>query len=343
MKKILSIDGGGIRGIIPAQILVALEEKIQKKTNNPDARISNYFDFFAGSSTGGLLIALLLCRDEYEPKKPKFSTREALDLYQKYGNKIFKVSFLSKLLNYKSLFTEKYRAEPLENILDHYFGDARLSELLKPCLITAYNIQERKAHFFASHDYSKKGDCSDFYVRELCRATSAAPTYFEAAFLRSIGSLSYALIDGGIFANNPALCAYSEVRNSIGDPTAKDMLILSLGTGSENKSYPYKKAKRWGALGWIKPSIDIMMSAASETTDYHLVRIFSAGGNQANYCRIQPKNLRGADPEMDHADDRNIQALLDLGFRTAYDYSDELDAIVDRIIKEKDHDPVKFE
>lgn len=343
MKKILSIDGGGIRGIIPAQILVALEEKIQKKSNNPEARIASYFDFFAGSSTGGILIALLLCPDEIDSQKPKFSAKEALDLYETFGNKIFNISFLSKFFNYKSLFTEKYPAKPLENILDHYFGDARLSELLKPCLITAYNIQERKAHFFASHDYSKKGDCSDFYLRELCRATSAAPTYFEAAFLRSIGGFKYALIDGGIFANNPALCAYSEVRNSIGDPVARDMFILSLGTGSENKSYLYKKAKRWGALGWIKPSIDIMMSAASETTDYHLVRMFSAGGNQGNYCRIQPKNLRGADPEMDHADDRNVQALMDLGFRTAYDNSDELDTIVERIILEKDRDPVEFE
>lgn len=343
MKKILSIDGGGIRGIIPAQVLVALEEKIQKKSNNPEARIANYFDFFAGSSTGGILTALLLCPDDYDPQKPKFSAKEALDLYQKYGNQIFKLSFLRKLINYKSLFSEKYRAKPLEGILFNYFGNARLSELLKPCLITAYNIQERKALFFASHDYSKKGDCSDFYLKDLCRATSAAPSYFEAAFLKSIGGFSYALIDGGIFANNPALCAYSEVRNSIGDPTARDMLILSLGTGSENKSYLYNKAKRWGALGWIKPSIDIMMSGASETTDYHLVRMFSAGGNQANYCRIQPKNLRGADPEMDHADDRNIQALMDVGFRTAYDYSDELDFIVDRIIKEKDRDPVEFE
>lgn len=343
MKKILSIDGGGIRGIIPAQILVALEEKIQKKSNNPEARIASYFDFFAGTSTGGILICLLLCPDEYDPQKPKFSAKEALDLYQKYGNKIFKVSILSKILNYKSLFSEKYRAKPLEDILLNYFGKARLSKLLKPCLITAYDIQERKAHFFASHDYSKKGDCSDFYLKDLCRATCATPAYFETAFLKSISGFKHALIDGGIFANNPAFCAYSEVRNSTGDPLAKDMLILSLGTGSENKSYPYAKAKRWGALGWIKPSIDIMMSAASETTHYHLERMFSAGRNQANYCRIQPHTLKGADPEMDHVDDRNIQALMDLGFRTAYDYSDDLDTVVDRILKDKDKDPVEFE
>ena len=343
MKKILSIDGGGIRGLIPAQVLVALEEKIQKKSNNPGARIVNYFDFFAGTSTGGILTCLLLCPDEFNPRMPKFSAKEILELYQKYGSNIFKASILRKLLNYKSLFSEKYRAKPLEDILENYFGNVRLSQLLKPCLITAYDIQERKAHFFASHDYSKKGNCSDFYLKDLCRATCAAPTYFEAAFLKSLSGFRYALIDGGMFANNPALCAYSEVRNSIGAPVAKDMLILSLGTGSENTSYPYAKAKRWGALGWIKPSIDIMMSAASETTDYHLERMFSAEGNQSNYYRIQAHTLKGARPEMDHADDRNVRALMDLGFRTAYDYSDDLDTIVNRILPEKNKDPVEFE
>jgi patatin-like phospholipase/acyl hydrolase len=68
-------------------------------------------------------------------------------------------------------------------------------------------------------------------VRDVCRATSAAPTYFETAKVKSLSNVSYALIDGGVFVNNPALSAYSEVRTSTGNPTAKDMLIVSLGTG----------------------------------------------------------------------------------------------------------------
>ena len=76
MKKILSIDGGGIRGLIPGQVLVALEKKLQQKTNDPDARIASYFDFFAGTSTGGILTCLLLCPDENNPQKPKFSAEE---------------------------------------------------------------------------------------------------------------------------------------------------------------------------------------------------------------------------------------------------------------------------
>lgn len=336
MKKILSIDGGGIRGLIPGQILVALEKKLQERSRDPMARIATYFDFFAGTSTGGILTCLLLCPDEHDPKRPKFSAEEAVDLYKRYGDKIFKVSFLSKLLNYKSLFSEKYPASHLEEVLLTYFRDKRLSELLKPCLITSYDIQERKTHFFASHDYPRKGDGGDFYLKDVCRATSAAPTYFEAALVKSISGVSYPMIDGGIFANNPSLCAYSEVRNSAGDPSAKDMLILSLGTGGENKSYAYQKAKVWGALGWIKPSIDIMMSGAAESTNYHLVKMFEVTGSGANYCRIQPEHLRNAVPEMDNASQQNMQALIELGIKTAQDYSDELDAIVERIIDDKD-------
>ena len=93
MKKILSIDGGGIRGIIPGMILVALEDKLKRESKNPDAAIVDYFDFFAGTSTGGILTCLLLCPSDTDPLRPRFSAREALDLYLQHGNEIFKMSF----------------------------------------------------------------------------------------------------------------------------------------------------------------------------------------------------------------------------------------------------------
>ncbi|MEJ7780760.1 MAG: patatin-like phospholipase family protein [Daejeonella sp.] len=315
MKKILSIDGGGIRGIIPGQVLVSLEKKLQAKTSDPDARISDFFDFFAGTSTGGILSCLLLCPDGNAPGRPKFTAEEAVDLYKQNGSKIFNTYWWGRFLNYKSLFSEKYYARPLEDILQNYLGDAKLSQLLKPCLITAYDIQERKAHFFASHDYPRKGDGGDFLLRDVCRATSAAPTYFETALIRSVSGVSYPMVDGGMYANNPSLCAYSEVRNARGNPDAVDMFVVSLGTGGENRAYDYEAAKDWGAMGWIKPSIDIMMSGAAETTNYHMEKMFSARGHGANYTRIQPSDLRNAKPEMDDASRENIQALVEVGIK----------------------------
>lgn len=334
MKKILCIDGGGIRGIIPGQVLVALEKKLQIKTGNSDARIAHYFDFFAGTSTGGILTCLLLCPDDKNPLMPKFTAQQAVDLYMKNGTDIFNASRWQKII--RSLMDEKYSSKPLEKILLKYFGNTKLSGLLKPCLITAYDIMERKTHFFAQHDYKRKGDGGDFYVRDVCRATSAAPTYFETALVQSISGVTYPLIDGGIFANDPALCSYSEVRNSKGLPTAINMFILSIGTEGENKSYHYNKAKKWGAIQWIKPVIDIMMSASAETTHYHLQKMFEAIGKPGNYIRIQPKSLGNAKPEMDDASPNNLNALKEVGIRTAENCNAELDSIVDILLEGED-------
>ncbi len=339
MKKILSIDGGGIRGIIPGQVLIALETKLQAKTNDAGARLASYFDFFAGTSTGGILTSLLLCPDDGNPGRPRFSAKDAVDLYVKYGNKIFDLSVWQKIKSADGFLGEKYNAEALEDLLKSYFGDLKLSHLLKPCIIPAYDIQERKATFFAQHDYALKGDGSDFFVRDVCRATSAAPTYFSPALIKSVSGVSYPFVDGGVFANNPTLCSYAEVRNAAGSPAAKDMYIVSLGTGGTHKSYSYDHAKNWGAAGWIEPVIDIMMAGAAEITHYQTTQMFSANHNENNYVRIQPENLRNASPDMDNATAENIQNLIEVGISTA-ENCPELDHIIDMLLAGPD--PVVF-
>ncbi|MBB6609992.1 patatin-like phospholipase family protein [Pontibacter sp. Tf4] len=341
MKRILSIDGGGIRGIIPGQVLVALEEKLQHRSGNSDARLADYFDFFAGTSTGGILTCISLCPSELDPTKARFSAQEAVDLYVHYGKDIFDVTLWQQLQSGFGTFDEKYNASALEELLERYFGELRLSQLLKPCLIPAYDTERRAAHFFAQHDSNKLGAGADFLVRDVCRATSAAPTYFETAMVRSCSGVPYSLVDGGVFANNPALCAYSEVRNAMGNPSAKDMFLVSLGTGSMHTPYDYTEAKDWGAIGWIRPVIDIMMAGASETTDYHLSKMFSAGGNEANYVRIQPAWMGNASLDMDNATAANIQALVEVGVETAQNCAAELDRIVDVLLAGTD--PVEYE
>lgn len=340
MKKILSIDGGGIRGIIPGQIMVALEEKLKIKTGDQNVRLADYFDFFAGTSTGGILTCLSLCPSDDNPNKAKFTAQEAVNLYLNHGAKIFDRTSIQKVLNPNGLLDEIYNAFPLENLLAEYFGDLKLSQLIKPCIIPAYDIDNRSSHFFAQHDYIKYGRGKDFLVRDVCRATSAAPTYFEAALVKSMSGVSYPLIDGGVFANNPTLCAYSEVRNAVDNPTAADMFIVSLGTGSQHASYKYKQAKDWGKIGWIQPVIDIMMAGASETTNYHLGKMYSAVRSEKNYSRIQPAKMGNASLDMDNVSKVNLQALAEVGIKTAEDCSEELDRIVQILLEGED--PVKF-
>ena len=327
LTRILSIDGGGIRGIIPGQILVALEEKLQQMDNNPDACLADYFDLIAGTSTGGILTCIYLCPSEDDPKKPRFSAKDAVELYLNRGDEIFDVSFWHKVRSAGGITDEKYDEGNLEEALEDYLDDLMLSDLIKPSLITSYDIKNRKGHFFKSHR-AKKDKSYDFRVRDAARATSAAPTYFEVARVKSADNLVYPLVDGGVFVNNPALCAYSEARTTKFDsfrnkPKAAEMAILSIGTGNEDESYEYKKAKDWGAVQWIVPIIDIMMSGVSQTVDYQLKQIYDAVGRPKQYMRISP-DLFGADTKMDNASMKNLKALKQAGIENAKKYDKQL-------------------
>ena len=334
--RILSIDGGGIRGILPGQILVALEKKLQEKSDNAEARIADYFDLMAGTSTGGILTCLYLCPGKKEPERSRFSASEAVELYLERGDEIFDVSVWKRLSAGNGVWDEKYSADELEKALEEYLGELKLSELLKPCLITSYNIRKRKTHFFKQHK-AKESIKDDFLVRDVARATSAAPTYFEVARVESMSLTPYPLIDGGVFANNPALCAYAEARTLQEKPTAKDMFLLSLGTGKIKEPYYYKEAKDWGKVGWLGPVLDIMMSGVAETVDYQLNQIFDSVGESSRYVRIAPE-LGNAKPEMDNATIENLRALKEAGEKCAQENDAVLDEVADRLVKMPDRE-----
>ncbi|MCX6180199.1 MAG: patatin-like phospholipase family protein [Chlorobiales bacterium] len=323
--RILSLDGGGIRGIIPGQVLVALEQKLQKISGKAEMRIADAFDLIAGTSTGGILTCLYLCPEGSKPR-PKFSAQEAVDLYLQNGDNIFDVSVFKNIESLGGLSDEKYSAHVLEKTLKEYLGDLKLSDMLKPCLITAYDITRRKAQFFNSADVAKKGNGWDFYLRDVARATSAAPTYFEPANISALDRQVYPLIDGGVFANNPAMCACVEAFNLQPKLKVNDLKVLSLGTGEVDKSYHYSEAKNWGKLGWIGPVLDVMMSGVSETVDFQIQKLFNSAGCSDQYLRLQ-LNLQDypdVDPAMDNASEHNMTALESAGQQLALDSEHEL-------------------
>ncbi len=328
--RVLSIDGGGIRGIIPGQILVVLEEKLKKAVNNDNARIADYFDLIAGTSTGGILTCAYLAPSVDDPSRPAFTAGEVVDLYLKNGGTIFSTSLKKKIVSAEGIIDEKYPSEGIEKVLHNYFGERKLSGLLKPCLISSYDINRRQLHFFTQHDARKK-EGWDFYVRDVARATSAAPTYFECSDVRSDSGITYPLIDGGVCVNNPALCAYTEAFTLFNART-KDMAILSLGTGSKEKSYTWDHAKGWGLISWAQPLVSIMMSGASEAADYQLRQIFSAERIPEKYLRINTEFREGISPELDDATEENMNALRELGAETAQKFEKELDEFIKYLI-----------
>ncbi len=327
--RILSIDGGGIRGIIPGQILVALEQKLQDKTGNPDTKLGEYFDMVAGTSTGAILAAAYVCPAK-NPKEYKYTAKDAVGFYIEDGDEIFDVGFWRSIVTLDGLNDEKYSADELERVLDNAFGNTKLSELIKPTCILAYDIKSRQPIIFAQHSTKKDGD---FLVRDLLRGSSAAPTYFETARIYSLGSnkKKYVLVDGGMVANDPTLCAYSEAIKFKSVKGIKDMMILSLGTGKELKPYSYSEVKDWGPLGWAKPSIDIALEGGPQMTAYHMQQIASTVKNSQFY-RIQPA-LYDADSALDNASPENITQLRNAGIRNAEQYDSTLDEVVDALIK----------
>ncbi|MES2448546.1 MAG: patatin-like phospholipase family protein [Bacteroidota bacterium] len=335
MKRILSIDGGGIRGIIPGMILVALEEKIQRATKNQNAHIIDYFDFFAGTSTGGILLSILLCPDDENLQKPKYTAKQALDIYLEHGVEIFSANRWRRFLGKFGLVSELYDATILEKILDGYFGNKKLSELLRPCMITAYDIELRKNHLFRQQKAISHGASRDFYIKDVCRATSAAPTYFAVAEIFSLAKTRYPLVDGGVFAHNPSLSAMLEVMKTYKTYKIDDIWILSLGTGLSKISYQYEDFKKKKAISIGPALVDIMSSSSAESSNYFLKQLFRSVNESSNYIRIDPSNLSSINSSMDAATPSNIQKIVSLGDKLVSENEELLDRIVKNLIEDK--------
>jgi patatin-like phospholipase/acyl hydrolase len=336
IRRILSIDGGGIRAIIPGQILTVLEEKLRDRSGRPESRLVDYFDLIAGTGSGGILAGAYLSPVKPQNSSPRFNAQQVVDLLVKFGGRIFNESFDHKILTFGGLLDEKYDARDLEGILQEYFGDLHLSHVLKPCLIPAYDMTHRRAHFFTRHNSDKPA--GDFLLRDILRATSAAPTYFECKQLQSLSGVSYTMIDGGVYANNPALCAYTEAckLNAAAFPKAdkspRQYTILSLGTGLASRTYEFTEAKDWGLAAWPRPLYDMAISGSSEVADHQLAILFGAEDTRRQYLRLNPKLPPDVKPEFDDASPENVQALKELGQYVAEESDEQLETFVEMLL-----------
>ena len=325
----MSIDGGGIRGIIPAVILNHIEKRLQSLTGNNHTTLADYFDLVAGTSTGGILACFyLLPPISGQEAHSRYFAADAIDMYARHGKEIFN----RKLLRF-GVAQEKYPVTGLEKVLNDCMGDATLAQSRKNCMVTAYDVTERKAVLFTSPE-ARLYEHKNYLMRDVARATSAAPTYFELAAIRSMGGAASYLIDGAVFAGNPTVCAMVEANKSVyeacANPSINDLYIVSVGTGKEKKNYDYRKAKDWGAVGWAKPMIDILLSASAEVVDYQTRQLFKVAGCSDCYVRLEPE-LGKAKPEMDDVSDENIQQLKDAGECFIKDHVEELEENVRKL------------
>ena len=290
MKRILAIDGGGIRGLIPAVALVEIERRTGK-------RIAEVFDLIAGTSTGGILAAGL-CVPSDDRSRPKYAATDLVSLYRDNGDKIFQSNPLRKAVSL--FFGPEYAATNLELYLKEKLGDHRLADAFTGLLITSYDMRAGEAWFFSRATAQSNKD-RNYLLWEVCRATSAAPTYFPPMRLLGDGAPG-ALVDGGVFANNPALCAWVDGHEGINADS--DVMILSLGTGSVPHPVTFDRARRWGKIFWAQPSIGAFLDGQSDTAQYQLQRLLGP----AQYLRLQV-GLAIENEQMDNARRPNLDAL----------------------------------
>lgn len=244
--KILSIDGGGIRGVFPAVILQLISERF-------NININEHFDLITGTSTGSIIAAGL---------RANITPSEIVNLYIKKGEDIFSQTK-------KSLYPRKikpglhslYCENNLEKILNEKFGELTLGEISRPLIIPATDIANGGVHVFKSKysvDFTRDVHIK---VKDAVLASCSAPTFFDPTLVGN-----YLLADGGVWANNPTLIAIVDAQYRLGIPL-DNITVLSLGTGNSKVAYGANNNKNWGLLnGWNGQGfIEFLLSLQSQS------------------------------------------------------------------------------
>ncbi|MFB2970357.1 patatin-like phospholipase family protein [Aerosakkonema sp. BLCC-F183] len=334
--KILSIDGGGIRGIIPAIILAEIENRLGKP-------IAELFDLIAGTSTGGILAVGLTKPYPLNPQQPQYDAEDLVKMYREEGDRIFYEPLHERFTKVDDLMKPKYSSAGRGEILEEYLRDVTLEKALTSVMLTSYDIELRMPIFFVSdrsseiigEGFRKIG--TGFTMKQAAMATSAAPTFFEPYHLPTVQAKSgfYTLVDGGVVANNPTSLAIMETiisSKKAGDKLDIDeILVVSLGTGSLTRRYPYEEARNWGLISWAEPIVNILMDVNSESVASQLEQLLPPmQGYPKKYYRFQVP-LTEANDDMDDASPKNIKNLEKLAHQLIAEKHYEIDSLCEML------------
>ncbi|XP_075508372.1 patatin-like protein 2 isoform X3 [Primulina tabacum] len=347
LVTILSIDGGGIRGIIPATILDFLESELQK-LDGKGARIADYFDIVAGTSTGGLVTAMLTAPDANN--RPLYAAKDIVPFYQKHGSHIFpkKGGIIGSVENaVVQLGNPKYDGKYLHKLIRDNLGKTRLHDTLTNVVIPTFDIKNLQPTIFSSFE-TKNSPALDALLSDICIGTSAAPTYFPAHYFTNDdgagNSSEFNLIDGGVAANNPALIAVGEITKQVyrKDPNffpmkpmdCSKLLVVSLSTGSakQEQKYTAEMAASWGRFGWLiqghsAPILEVFTQASKDMVDYFLSIVFQSRHSEENYLRIEDDSLVGPNASVDVSTKQNLDELAQIGQKLLKGSSSRVDLL----------------
>lgn len=316
MIKILALDGGGIRGLMTAMVLQDIERRLPG-ADNVDLTQTNilhqHFDVIAGTSTGSILAAAI-CTGK--------SLQTIIDLYVDRGERIFKPALRKWGSRVTRTFSQgishpKHDDKALQEELQSQFSNSRGpiklgSALIKSrLLIQTFDATLHEPIVFKSKDPDVASD-KRLPLWEIVKASASAPSYFPSHSLKyRRHNKAHAMIDGGVFANNPTMVALSEVF-ALGLDAQDDLLCVSLGTSEEKQEgISARKGRELGAAEWALPLIGVFMGGASRHVHSLAKRVLNSSGQSASeYLRFQM--LTEKDIPMDEASKADIKRMTTL-------------------------------
>ncbi|MFN7113522.1 MAG: patatin-like phospholipase family protein [Alphaproteobacteria bacterium] len=328
---VLCIDGGGVRGVVPARIL----QEIEERTGKP---IAELFDLVGGPSTGAIVAAGLTVPDPQDPTKPKYSALEIKNFYHQHTPKIFPEM---KFKSLRKLSTSvMYDPKPLEDALEHNFGDAKMKDALTHLMIPATDIKNFRPvwinHFKGQKDSSPEG-WSSMPMKDAVRASTTAPTYFPSKYYKTTPNEDmpnvthrHALIDGGFFAGNMLRRMLTQAKKLA--PPDAEIVMVHVGTGNVDHSLSPEEFNKLGPIGLVSKSngnllISLVtsinvMDIADDVRDEIGDRLLSFDGF------IDRENDPGdPTPTMDDSSQENLKALERFAEKIIKDNSGDIDRL----------------
>jgi predicted acylesterase/phospholipase RssA len=271
--------------------------EIERRTGR---RIGELVDLIAGTSTGAIIACALT-------KPDPMPARRIAELYETEGPRIFDRTLKKKIVSVGGLIDERYDSAGLVDALTRWLGPGRLADAQPALLLTAYDLERRRAVLL--------GPDHDATLIDAAHASSAAPSYFEPVRLDGA-----TLVDGGVFATNPAVLAYAQAGGDL-------ELLLSLGTGEHTRPLPYDTVRDWGRLEWAQPILDVVFDGTADAVDLELTALIPGG-----YVRLQTR-LDEASDDLDDASPENIAALQREAERLIADHDAEIDDVCARLTR----------
>ncbi|KAI5423297.1 patatin-like protein 4 [Lathyrus oleraceus] len=318
---ILSIDGGGIKGIIPSVVLERLENALKIVSNDEKAAVADFFDVISGTSTGGLIAAMLAAPNSNDPTRPASTAAEILKFYLEFGPSIFNQT--SAIGWNQTSPRPKYNGKFLHDKAREILKESRLHDTLTNLVIPAFDILKVHPVIFSSFKIEEVPSL-DAKLSDISIGTSAAPTLLPPYYFKD-GDREFHLVDGGVAAGNPALVALSEVAQQLNSKNPDfirvknsnepiKIVLLSLGCGRlVPPGVDARIAHLLSAVQWIPLGVLGLATAAADMNEYHLASVFPDLPSSENYyLRVEEYNL---DPSIgfDDTSKESLEKLVKAG------------------------------